>query len=89
MVIHSSTLAWKIPWTEKPGGLQSMGVTKSQTQLSTHTYTHKDNSETNNLFTMLQITYLFLLTFFKNTYEFSDLPSTPPKNIILELCPLK
>ena len=22
---HSSTLAWKIPWAEKPGGLQSMG----------------------------------------------------------------
>ena len=25
MAIHSSTLAWKIPWMEKPGGLQSMG----------------------------------------------------------------
>ena len=25
MAIHSSTLAWKIAWTEKPGGLQSMG----------------------------------------------------------------
>ena len=25
MVTHFSTLAWKIPWTEKPGGLQSMG----------------------------------------------------------------
>ena len=25
MVPHSSTLAWKIPWTEEPGGLQSMG----------------------------------------------------------------
>ena len=25
---HSSILAWKIPWTEEPGGLQSMGVTK-------------------------------------------------------------
>ena len=25
MVIHSSTLAWKIPWTEKPDRLQSMG----------------------------------------------------------------
>ena len=25
MASHSSTLAWKIPWTEKPGGLQSMG----------------------------------------------------------------
>ena len=23
---HSSILAWKIPWTEKPGGLQSMGL---------------------------------------------------------------
>ena len=25
MAAHSSTLAWKIPWTEEPGGLQSMG----------------------------------------------------------------
>ena len=25
MATHSSTLAWKIPWTEGPGGLQSMG----------------------------------------------------------------
>ena len=26
MVTHSSTLAWKIPWMEEPGGLQSMGL---------------------------------------------------------------
>ena len=26
MAIHSSTLAWKIPWTEEPGRLQSMGL---------------------------------------------------------------
>ena len=25
MATHSSTLAWKIPWTEEPSGLQSMG----------------------------------------------------------------
>ena len=25
MVTHSSILDWRIPWTEKPGGLQSMG----------------------------------------------------------------
>ena len=31
---HSSILAWEIPWTEEPGGLQSMGVTKSRTRLS-------------------------------------------------------
>ena len=34
MVTHSSILAWEIPWTEDPGGLQSMGLQKSGTQLS-------------------------------------------------------
>ena len=28
---HSNILAWRIPWTEKPGGLQSMGHTESDT----------------------------------------------------------
>jgi len=31
MAPHYSMLAWKIPWTEEPGGLQSMGSQKSQT----------------------------------------------------------
>ena len=31
MAPHSSTLAWKIPWTEEPGGLQSMGSLESDT----------------------------------------------------------
>ena len=26
MAAHSSILAWRIPWTERPGGLQSMGL---------------------------------------------------------------
>ena len=39
MAPHSSTLAWKIPWTEEPGGLQSMGSLKSQTRLSDFTFT--------------------------------------------------
>ena len=34
MATHSYILAWEIPWTEKPGGLQFMGSQKSQTQLS-------------------------------------------------------
>jgi len=29
MVPHSSTLAWKIPWTEEPGGLQSVGLLRA------------------------------------------------------------
>ena len=31
MVTHSHILAWRFPWTEEPGGLQSMGVAKSRT----------------------------------------------------------
>ena len=30
MATHSSILAWKIPWTEEPGGLQSMGSQRVQ-----------------------------------------------------------
>ena len=33
-VTHSSILAWRIPWTVEPGGLLSMGVSKSWTQIS-------------------------------------------------------
>ena len=33
MAPYSSTLAWKIPWTEEPGGLQSLGL-RSRTRLS-------------------------------------------------------
>ena len=35
LATHSSTLAWRIPWTEEPGGLQSMGW-QSQTQLTNY-----------------------------------------------------
>ena len=34
MATHFSILAWEIPWTEQPGGLQSMVSQKSRTQLS-------------------------------------------------------
>ena len=37
MAPHSSTLAWKIPWTEEPGGLQSMG-SQSRTRLNDFTF---------------------------------------------------
>ena len=37
MANHSSTLAWRILWTEEPGGLQVHGVAKSQKLLSNFT----------------------------------------------------
>ena len=38
MATHSSIIAWRIPWTEVPGGLQSMGL-QSQTQLKSESDT--------------------------------------------------
>ena len=44
MATHSSALAWKIPWTEEPGGPQSMGSLRgrhdSATSLSLFTFMH-------------------------------------------------
>ena len=44
MAPHASTLAWKIPWTEEPGGLQSMGLQRVghdwATSLSLFTFMH-------------------------------------------------
>ena len=40
MAPHSSTFAWKIPWTEEPGGLQSMQSVKSDTTEQLHFHFH-------------------------------------------------
>ena len=44
---HSSILAWRIPWTEEPGRLQSMGLQESGTteEPSAHTHTHTHTLE--------------------------------------------
>ena len=42
MATHSSTLAWRIPWTEEPGGLQSI-VSQSRTRLKRHSSSGSSN----------------------------------------------
>ena len=49
MTTQSSILAWEIPWIEEPGGLQSMGSQRSQTQFSDQTITTK-YSRTHEIF---------------------------------------
>ena len=46
MATHSSTLVWKIPWTEEPGGLQSTG-SQSRTRLSDFTHSDQMKDEGN------------------------------------------
>ena len=41
MATHSNILAWEIPWTEKPGGLQCIGSQKSRTQLYIYVHIYK------------------------------------------------
>ena len=53
MAIHSSVVAWRIPWTEEPGGLQSLGLQRVQDMTERLTlslsWTKKQNkNKTNN-----------------------------------------
>ena len=43
MATHSSILAWRIPWADKPGGLQSMELQGDMTE-ATNIHTHIDNT---------------------------------------------
>ena len=45
MATHSSTLAWEIPWTEEPGGLQSMGLQRVGEDLVTKQQQHNSSNQ--------------------------------------------
>ena len=46
MAAHSSVLAWRIPWTEEPGGLQSTAWQRDTTEGTQHTSTQAVNVKT-------------------------------------------
>ena len=54
MTTHSSILAWRIPWTEKLGGLQSMGSQIDKKRLST---CHENNHTYYTYFSTWQLFY--------------------------------
>ena len=60
MAIHSSILTWRIPWTEEPGGLQSMGSQRVgcywATNTHIHTYLKKSESDINTTVTWHHVT---------------------------------
>ena len=66
MTTHSSILVWKIPWTEEPGGLQAMGVTK---ELDTTWQLNNNNQLTDN------ITHITAVSISKQKQEITDLDS--------------
>ena len=70
MAIHSSTIAWKIPWTEEPGRLQSMGpqrVTTERLHFTTYLGTPKFSAYLQMLCRLVELTTLSIC----NTLLFS------------------
>ena len=72
MATHSSILAWKIPWTEKPGGLQSVGSQESTWQRNHHHHVYSVSVfSLNEYFSLplvlsnLMCIHVILLTFLK------------------------
>ena len=66
MLTHSTVLAWRIPWTQEPGGLQPMGSQRVRHDWATHTHTHTINHESsqsdvlNAAWTLRILTTIFL-----------------------------
>ena len=60
MATHSSILVWRIPWTDEPGGLQSMGSQKSQTCLSAYSAQLCDRSDMPSAKSSVELIFLFL-----------------------------
>ena len=96
MATHSSILAWRIPWTEKLGRLQSMGVTKSGTRLFSIPMTcFKIGSFTShkkipNIFSLennlLEYHFVhFLLEYFQVSWYFSFALSNMPMSVSNEV----
>jgi len=56
MATHSRVLAWKIPWTEEPGRLQSMGSKRDTIEWLTHTHTCMHD---NSMFSLKKLRQLF------------------------------
>ena len=69
MTTYSSILAWKIPWTEEPGGLQSMGLQRVGHDWATNTHTYTVLSHYFTQFSRTKWSHMFL------SKTFSILPS--------------
>ena len=56
---HSNILAWRIPWTENPGRLQSMGSQRVGHKWATNTYIHKHTHRSSSISGFPFVSYLF------------------------------
>ena len=75
MATHSSILAWRIPWTEKPGGLQSMGSQRVGHGWATNTHSH---THINSIYVSIPISQFHIyVLIYDICFSLSDLLSFP------------
>ena len=60
MATHSSILLWRIPWTDEPGGLQSVGSHKSRTCVGAYSAQSCDRSDVLSTKSSVGLIFLFL-----------------------------
>ena len=94
MATHSSNLAWRIPWTEEPGGLQSMGSQRVRHNWSdlarTHTMSFNPWYFIFSLFqTSVSDLYKYLIYFYKYFITISDIFWTDSKPVLIWKCKIK
>ena len=75
MVTHSSTLAWRIPWTEQPGGLQSIGLLRVRNDWSNFALKHV---KLHNIAT--SVTWSYLIYFSRSPYILFSCSERVPVN---------
>ena len=93
MAIHSSTIAWKIPWTDEPGRLQSMGSQRVGHDWATSLSLSKKSKLQNYfqylppipLYRFLVVFSLFLIFFMKKITDLKTLPALILKAFLKKL----
>ena len=62
MATHPSTLAWRIPWTREPDGLQSMGSQRVRHDWATHTHTYTHTHTHTHTHTLYHLASFWILS---------------------------
>ena len=71
MATHSSIFAWRIPWTEEPGGLQFVGSQRAGHNLATEKQQNEEKWKTNKQRLYIETMQLLIVAWANNVLQYS------------------